>query len=227
MIFREALEEVKPEARYSLQIFATDLDKDAIDKARNGLFANNIAAVVSESRLHRFFARVDHSYQVSKELRDTIIFAVQNLIMDPPFTKLDLLVCRNLLIYLGAELQKKLIPLFHYSLNSGGILLLGTSESIGAAPNLFSPIPGKERLYRRHDSAQRADLDAITTGRMLMNNRELPQPAPAAAAQLAASLQDQVKALLLKSYCPAAVLTFSGRFRNWLLRHGVPAQICH
>ncbi len=111
MIFKEALEQVRP-ARdlFTLQIFATDLDQDAVDKARQGIYPANIAADVSPERLRRFFIKEEHGYRVNKEIREMVIFAPQNLVMDPPFTQLDLLVCRNLLIYLDAELQKKLHP---------------------------------------------------------------------------------------------------------------------
>jgi hypothetical protein len=123
MIFKEAVEQEKPARGFSLQIFATDLDKDAIDRARQGLYPANIAGDVSAERLRRFFVQEEHGYQVGKEIRETVIFAPQNLIMDPPFTRLDILCCRNLLIYLAPELQKKLLPLFHYSLNPGGVLV--------------------------------------------------------------------------------------------------------
>ena len=124
MVFKEALERVKPAKNFSFQIFATDLDKDAIDKARAGVYPANISADVSEERLCRFFVKSEHGgYSVKKEIREMVIFAPQNLVMHPPFTKLDFVTCRNLLIYLDAELQKKIMPLFHYSLNSGGIRL--------------------------------------------------------------------------------------------------------
>ena len=123
IVFKEAVEQAKPKGNFALQIFATDLDRDAIDKARQGLFPDNIAADVSPERLSRFFAKEERGYRVRKEIREMVIFAPQNLIMDPPFTKLDILSCRNLLIYLTPEVQKKLIPLFHYSLNPGGILV--------------------------------------------------------------------------------------------------------
>src|ERR1019366_8894638 len=131
IVFKEALEAVKPRGKFSIQIFATDLDRDAIEKARSGSFPNNIAANISEARLKRFFKKEEHGYRVSKEIREMVIFAPQNLIMDPPFTKLDMLCCRNLLIYLTTEVQKKLIPLFHYSLCPDGILFLGSAETIG------------------------------------------------------------------------------------------------
>ena len=119
IVFKEALEQVKPKENFTLQIFATDLDRDAIDKARQGFYPANIAADVSPERLRRFFIKEENGYRVGKEIREMVTFATQNVIMDPPFTKLDILICRNLLIYLTPELQKKLLPLFHYSLNPG------------------------------------------------------------------------------------------------------------
>ena len=157
IVFKEALEEVKPRGKFSLQIFATDLDRDAIDKARQGVYPANITADVSEERLRRFFIKEEHGYRVRKEIREMVIFAPQNLIMDPPFTKLDILSCRNLLIYLTPEVQKKLIPLFHYSLNPGGILFLGSAETIGDFTDLFAPLDGKSRLFRRTESVLRPE----------------------------------------------------------------------
>ena len=152
MVFKEAMERAKPKGRFTLQIFATDLDRDAIDKARQGFFPDNISADVSPERLGRFFSKEDGGYRVHKDIREMVIFAPQNLIMDPPFTKLDLLCCRNLLIYLAGEMQKKLFPLFHYSLNPGGILFLGSAETIGSFTDLFAPLVGKSRIFQRSKS---------------------------------------------------------------------------
>jgi two-component system CheB/CheR fusion protein len=149
IVFREAMEPFRPVKNITLQVFATDLDRDAIEKARQGLYPDNIAADVSPERLRRFFVQEDRGYRVGKEIREMVVFAPQNIIMDPPFTKLDILSCRNLLIYLSAELQKKLIPLFHYSLNPGGVLFLGSAETVGSFTSLFGPLDGRTRLYRR------------------------------------------------------------------------------
>jgi chemotaxis methyl-accepting protein methylase len=139
IVFKEAVEGAKPKGNFAVQIFATDLDRDAIDKARHGLFPANIAADVSPERLSRFFSKEDRGYRVRKEIREMVIFAPQNLIMEPPFTKLDILSCRNLLIYLAPEVQKKLMPVFHYSLRPDGILFLGSAETIGSFTDLFAP----------------------------------------------------------------------------------------
>ncbi|MCD2452489.1 PAS domain-containing protein [Methylicorpusculum oleiharenae] len=152
IVFKEALKKVKPHAEFSLQIFATDLDEDGIEKARQGFYPGNVSADVSQERLDRFFTVEDNGYRINKEIREKVIFAHQNLIMDPPFTKLDILSCRNLLIYLGPDLQKRLIPLFHYSLNEKGVLMLGSAETIGGFTQLFKPVENNSRLYWRIDN---------------------------------------------------------------------------
>jgi chemotaxis methyl-accepting protein methylase len=156
IVFREVLDQLQIAERMTLQIFATDLDREAIDRARQGSFPANIAADVSQERLGRFFIKTENGYQIVKEIRETTIFATQNVIMDPPFTKLDIISCRNLLIYLTPEAQRNLLPLFHFSLNPGGFLFLGSSETIGTSTDLFSPLPGKSRLYRPNKSVPRA-----------------------------------------------------------------------
>ena len=147
--FREALQRTQPRARFTLQIFATDLDPDAIEKARLGLYPKSIAADVSRHGLDHYFVEADGGYRVSREIREMVTFAPQNVIMDPSFTKLDILCCRNLLIYLDPELQRKLLPLFHYSLNPGGVLFLGSAETTSNFVDLFAAIDSKQRLYRR------------------------------------------------------------------------------
>jgi chemotaxis methyl-accepting protein methylase len=200
---QEALEEVQPKGNFALQIFATDLDRDAIDKARQGLFPENIAADVSPERLSRFFAKEERGYRVRKEIRETVIFAAQNLILDPPFTRLDLLSCRNLLIYLTPEIQKKLIPLFHYSLNPGGILFLGSAETIGDFTDLFAPLSGRSRLFRRRESSARpAPLGFPSPYREALPS----EPAARPAAQSPLSLQSLADQLVLQRYAPPAVL---------------------
>ena len=204
IVFKEALEQVKPAGNVSLQIFATDLDKDAIDKARAGVYPANITADVSPERLRRFFIQEERGYRVGKEIREMVVFAPQNVIMDPPFTKLDILVCRNLLIYLTPELQKKLIPLFHYSLNPGGVLFLGSAETIGAFTDLFAPVDVKARIYRRLDTALGAKPIEFPSAFVAMTPEE---PAPAKAQRPAVNLQTLADQLILTRYAPAAVLT--------------------
>jgi two-component system CheB/CheR fusion protein len=203
IVFREAMEQVRPKANFALQVFATDLDRDAIDKARQGFFADNAAADISPERLSRFFSKEERGYRVCKEIREKVIFAPQNLIMDPPFTKLDLLSCRNLLIYLAPEMQKKLFPLFHYSLNPGGILFLGSAETIGGLTDLFAPVVGKSRIFRRHESAlclEPVEFPSSFVPSARGGTEVRPAPNPPVSLQ---SLADQ---LILQCYAPPAVL---------------------
>jgi two-component system CheB/CheR fusion protein len=224
IVFKEALERAKPAKHFSLKIFATDLDKDAIDKARAAVYPANIRQDVSEKRLRRFFQKNEHGgYSVKKEIREMIIFAPQNLVMHAPFTKLDFVTCRNLLIYLDAELQKKLMPLFHYSLNAGGILLLGSAETVGAATDLFTPLPGKTRLYRRLDAPPQLNLiefpSSFVLPRVSTTGASTDQSPPAAP-----NLQTLADQVLLQHYAPAAVLVtnegdilyFSGKTGKYL-----------
>jgi chemotaxis methyl-accepting protein methylase len=134
IVFNEALEQLKPAQNFSLQIFATDLDGDAIEKARAAVFPPNIAADVSPERLKRFFIQVEHGFQITKTIRKMVIFAPQNLIMDPPFTKMDLVSCRNLLIYLSPELQKGLLPLFHHCLNPAVFFCSESRKALESLP---------------------------------------------------------------------------------------------
>jgi two-component system CheB/CheR fusion protein len=202
--FKEAVEKMESGRSYALQIFATDLDREAIDKARQGHYPANIAADLSPQRLSRFFTKEESGYRVSKEIREMVIFAPQNLIMDPPFTKMDILICRNLLIYFTAELQKKLLPLFHYALNPGGVLLLGSAESTGGFRNLFTPLPGKSRLFRRKDSGQRAELEHFPTA--YVASRLDPRAEPSAPPLSPDSLQALAEQWLLKHHAPTAIL---------------------
>jgi len=204
IVLKEAVEEIKPRGKFTIQIFATDLDRDAIDKARHGVFPANIAADISEARLKRFFTKEGNGYRVCKEIREMVIFAPQNLIMEPPFTKLDILSCRNLLIYLTPEVQKKLIPLFHYSLTPGGILFQGSAETIGDHTDLFAPLNGKSRLFRRTESVLRPEQIAFPSSFSAgppPGSEARPAPKPPASLQ---SLADQ---LVLQSYAPPAVIT--------------------
>ena len=149
ILFMEAMDMVKN--NFTLQVFASDIDAQAIDHARLGVYPDSIAANVSQERLNKYFVKEDNTYKVKKRLRDMIVFAVQNVIKDPPFSKLDLVSCRNLLIYMDSKLQKKVLPLFHYTLNPNGILFLGTSESIGEFTDLFHPIDRKWKVLKRKE----------------------------------------------------------------------------
>jgi two-component system CheB/CheR fusion protein len=188
-----------------IQIFATDVEADALNVARLGRYPDSISADVSPERLARFFTRVgEHTYQVSKTLRGTMIFAFQNLISDPPFTRLDLISCRNLLIYLEPQLQKKVITLFHFALREGGFLFLGSAETTGRQVHLFEPLSKKERIYRRigHSLLNRAALPLaprIATAGMTQRLAEV-------AAARSPNVAEVARQMLLEQFAPAAVL---------------------
>ena len=150
MLLRERMELMKKS--FKVQIFATDIDKEAIETARAGVYPDGIAADVSSERLARFFTQQDSAYHVSETIRDMLIFAEQNVIADPPFSKMDLISCRNLLIYMEPELQKKVLPLFHYSLRPRGFLFLGTSESVGEFTDLFAIVDRKLKIFRHKET---------------------------------------------------------------------------
>ncbi|HEY5673591.1 MAG TPA: chemotaxis protein CheB [Malonomonas sp.] len=139
---------------YSIQLFGTDLDEEAINTARAGIYPASIANDVNPQRLARFFYRDGKHYRIKKNVRELVIFAVQNLIKDPPFSRLDLLSCRNLLIYFGPELQQRVLAVFHYSLKPDGLLLLGSSESIGKATDYFLPLDKKLKIFRRRAATE-------------------------------------------------------------------------
>jgi two-component system CheB/CheR fusion protein len=144
---------------YTVQIFATDISETALEKARSGIYPPGIAQNVSSERLRRFFVRADSGYQIHKRVREICIFARHNLTKDPPFSRLDLISCRNLLIYLGPVLQERVIPVLHYALGTDGILVLGASESIGAHQDLFLLIDKKHKIYSRKPAPVRLSLD--------------------------------------------------------------------
>ncbi len=138
---------------HPIQFFASDIDEAAIETARQGVYPENIAQDVSPERLRRFFTRTEQGYQISKAIREQGVFARQNLIKDPPFSKMDLISCRNLMIYFGPMLQKKALPIMHYALNPSGYLMLGRSESIGEFANLFSLVDKNSRIYSKKTSS--------------------------------------------------------------------------
>ncbi|MEK7852259.1 MAG: CheR family methyltransferase, partial [Planctomycetota bacterium] len=205
-ILLECLENVKQRGVCKIQVFATDIDKDAIDKARQGVYASNIAADVSPERLQRFFIKEDNGYRLKKEIREMVVFAPQNVIMDPPFTKLDLISCRNVLIYMTAELQKKLIPLLHYALNPGGLLFLGVSETIGSLTDLFSTVDNKWRIFRRKESASaRIGMFELPVS-PLFHGEDKPQHAPKARKSIETTISDTAQQVLSEHFTPPAVI---------------------
>ena len=158
MVFKEALEKNKPSRKLSLQIFATDIDEEAIGVARKGIFPVNIATDVSPDRLNRFFNDIDEGYRVKNELREMVVFAQHNLIMHPPFINIDMLFCRNLLIYMDSEPQKRIIELFYHSIRNEGIMVLGKSETIGTLNHLFIPLDSRLKIYKRSHNTLAPDL---------------------------------------------------------------------
>ncbi|HTZ38668.1 MAG TPA: chemotaxis protein CheB [Syntrophales bacterium] len=140
-------------ADFKVQIFGTDIDEDSIAQARTGLYPANISQDVGSQRLKRNFVKEEKGFRIRSEIREWMVFAVQNVISDAPFTKLDLVSCRNLLIYLDVDLQNKLIPMFHYSLRPGGFLFLGSSETVGTFGDLFSTLDRKWKIFRRTEAA--------------------------------------------------------------------------
>lgn len=159
IIFKEALEKMKKRKNISFQIFATDLDHDAVEKARKGFFPSSISENVSSERINRFFSAEGDGYRIRNVIREMVVFAPHNVIKDPPFTKLDILSCRNMLIYMEPELQKKLIALFNYSLNLNGILLLGTAESLGNFTHGFTELDSKLKIFKRTSTVASTELN--------------------------------------------------------------------
>ncbi len=191
---------------YSFQIFATDLDESSIHQAREGTYPIGIAADVSPNRLARYFDQEDNRYRISKEIRDTVIFAIQNLLQDPPFTRIDLISCRNLLIYLGAELQKQIFPHFHYTLKTGGLLFLGTSESIGNFNHLFSVIDKKCKIYQRKNI--HIDLPISKPGLLPTSSHNVSSMAHKLPKPIAqpGHIARQIEKLLLEYYAPVCII---------------------
>jgi len=186
------------------QIFASDLDEDALAVARRGIYSESVAGDLSADRLRRFFTTIDdHSYQVNKALRDAVVFAPQNLIGDAPFSKLDLITCRNLLIYLEPEVQKKVIALFHFALNEGGYLMLGPSETIGRQADLFEVISARWRIYQRKAATRRQPIEIPLDFGM---SGRLPIAGMETLVGTAAGLEELMRKKLLADYAPAAVL---------------------
>ena len=210
--FAEVIERLPRYSQCSLQIFASDLSPDAIATARLGQYPAPIADAVSSERLTQFFTPHGSSYRIAKRIRDTVLFAQHDVILDPPFTRLDLLSCRNLMIYFDASLQRRLLPLFHYSLRSGGVVLLGSSETIGRLNHRFTPLESRLRLYLRQDNVPgshpefllKSLLPAIKTKKDFSMSSSFTQDAA-----VADSLQAAADRLLLQVYAPAAVVVNS------------------
>ena len=197
-----------------IQVFATDLDPAAIETARAGRYPKAIADVVGKPRLDRFFIEEEHGFCAKKELRDHIVFAVQDVLQDPPFTRIDLISCRNLLIYVVQSAQQNLLSVFHYSLNPGGVLLLGASEHVGESTELFSTLDRRWRLYRRSDGDAARPALAWASHR----TRTAPGAVTSLAAKHEVDLTETLRTCLAERFGPpAVVIDFSGRI---LQTHG-------
>lgn len=187
-----------------VQIFGTDLDADAIETARAGKYPDGIMVDVSSRRLKRYFIHDDSGYQIRKEIREMVIFAQQNVVKDPPFTRLDVISCRNLLIYLNGDLQKKLLPIFHYALVADGILFLGVSETVGSLTERFQARDKHWKIYRcRENSRMLYTLPQIPAQPMIHGNESTALPAATAPEVAVAAALER---LLLKRFAPASVV---------------------
>lgn len=189
-----------------VQIFATDIDQEALEVARAGSYPESIALDVTPQRLQRFFVLEDHRYTVAKSIRESVVFAVQNVTSDPPFSNLDLLSCRNLLIYLEEEMQEKLLTLFHFALNRGGYLFLGSAEGVGAREALFEPVSKLRRIFRRAGPAVRPPPGLPLPSPAATDAERLGSSPRAAAEASVAAIADQ---RLLEHFTPAAVVVRS------------------
>jgi two-component system CheB/CheR fusion protein len=202
MLFREAITESK--RNITLQVFASDVDPDAIAKGREGVYPETISADVSAERLARFFTKEDHGYRVTTDLRAAVVFTVQDVLSDPPFSRIDFISCRNLLIYLLPEAQTKIISLFHFALREGGVLLLGSSETVGNDDGRFEIVSKPERLYRQigHRRPGEFGITKITGDGTRVALRLGPGPPPSRQTAIA----ELCRRLVMKTYAPAAVL---------------------
>jgi two-component system, chemotaxis family, CheB/CheR fusion protein len=204
MVIREVLD--RNPKRINLQLFGTDIDGLAIDKARAGLYPASIAADVSAERLKQFFIKEGDFFRIRKEIRDCAVFSVQDLVKDPPFSKLHLLCCRNLLIYLSGEAQKRLMPLFHYTLGPQGVLMLGSSETIGGFSQLFAVLDKKWKIFRRLEVPQelRQYIDFPSGGSA--PNKGIDAAQPAMEADPSVHIAQAAQKAILDQFAPSALL---------------------
>jgi two-component system, chemotaxis family, CheB/CheR fusion protein len=204
IIISEIMHALKKSDSRKVQIFATDIDGDAIETARQGFYLENIVADVSKERVDKYFVKKNDGYQVKKELRELIIFAQHNLIKDAPFTRLDLLSCRNLLIYLSLDLQKKLLPIFHYSLNHRAILFLGPAETIGAHTEYFTPLDTRWKIFEQRHVTNA--LQPITDFPFNISQNSVKPPEVLVRFNKRRDVHEGFNRVLLEKYAPASVL---------------------
>ncbi len=204
ILLHECMEKLKH--RFDVQIFGTDLDAHAIEAARAGVYSGGITADVSKERLDRYFLHEDNFYRVRKDIREMLVFAPQNVIKDPPFTKVDMVVCRNLLIYLDTEVQRRLLPVLHYALRPGGLLFLGPSESISGNSELFEAVDNKWKIFRRREV-----LAPVHPVMDLLPERPMPHLAEVAPPSALLGVRPshtvtQVERLLISKFAPTSVV---------------------
>ncbi len=207
ILIQEQMELLKQSCK--VQVFATDIDRQAIEQARTGIYPVSIASDISPERLSRFFAQEPDgtAYRVNKSLRDLLVFSEQDVIKDPPFSKLDMISCRNLLIYMGGDLQKKLMPLFHYALKPGGTLFLGTSETVGEFADLFSTLDRKSKLYQRKENGSGTQRPAMGKYLPPLTEGETAlRPSAKAPGESTFRLRELTERALLQQYAPVAAL---------------------
>lgn len=200
IVLREYMDEVK--SNFQVQIFATDVDRDAVETGRLGVYPGNITVDVSPERLNRFFIKNPDNYSLKKEIREMVIFAPQNVTGDPPFLRLDLISCRNLMIYLVPESQRKLLLLFHYSLNPGGYLFLGSSETIGDFTELYSVVDKKWKIYKR--IGERAHLPLMAEHAPITPWVQIPKAGEIKAGAI--NIGIKIEKMLLDTYTPPCVI---------------------
>jgi len=203
IVFKEAMEIAGNYKNLALQIFATDLDHDAIELARKGAFSSNITADVSQERLTRFFSVESGGYRLNTSIREMVVFASQNVIKDPPFTKLDILTCRNMLIYMEPELQKKVITLFNYSLNPGGIMLLGSAETLGAHSEGFTELDSRLKIFKRSVAFRTSELLDFPSS---FHHKKALTPKVKTTSKPVENIQVLTDQILLQRFSPASVL---------------------
>jgi two-component system CheB/CheR fusion protein len=202
MLFRETIAEAR--LNLKLQVFASDLDPEAVATAREGFYPDTIEDQVSADRLARFFTKEENGYRVVPDLRAAAVFTIQDVLADPPFSRMDMISCRNLLIYLSPEAQVRVISLFHFALRAGGLLLLGNSETVGNLPDRFEAVAKVERLYRRIGRSRAGDIGFSSgTGDGVRSVARLEQRA---APSRQTGLAELCRRMILENYAPAAVL---------------------
>jgi two-component system, chemotaxis family, CheB/CheR fusion protein len=206
MVFREMADAQPDPDAWALQIFASDVNADAIAVARRGQFSSNIAVDVAPERLSRFFNAVGDGFLIGQEIRQTILFAQHDVTLDPPFTRLDILSCRNLMIYFNAALQQRVLPLYHYVLRPGGVLMLGGSETVGRSLSLFTPLDSKSRVYLRSGAATVAGNLDFPVNRSLSLRTTALESNVSQPVNRQANLPSLANQVLLQEFSPPAVL---------------------